>query len=274
MNFASCEAAFSSALLLVRMPAAASPTTKHFDIRAATDRDFKRVLDFYKQHVTPALPAPTAKTVGDTIVQGRILLVEAHGTSEIVASGAVFELSPMTALTYVGELAGMRATRAVGGLQPVTMQALLLGLRLLGHVTTEPRVLRKGATNSIVATVHESNFASIRNIEGIGMKPLLERPGWFHYDELVWHGYVVGSEWKYYYADIDTILEVLRVLIPVGLLDREIRLTRIEKTTNQPEELRFHLQLQDVAGAEGDLREIFQSRTGVDLVAPPHDIAF
>src|SRR6185436_7839687 len=103
------------------------------------------------------LPAPTAKTVGDTIAQGRILLVEAQGVAEIVASGALFDLSPATALTYVAELAGMRTTRAVGGLTPVTMQALLLGLRLLGHVTTEPRVARKGATNSIVATVHAGN---------------------------------------------------------------------------------------------------------------------
>jgi len=247
---------------------------KHFIVRAATDRDFKKVLEFYKQHVTAALPAPTAKTVGDTIAQGRILLVEAQGASEIVASGAVFDLSPMNALTYVGELAGMRATRAVGGLGPVTMQALLLGLRLLGHVTTEPKVVRKGATSSIVATVQASNRASIRNIEGVGMKPLVKRPEWFHYDELVWHGYVVSSEWKYYYAAAETIVEVLRQLSLIGLFEHEIGLARIEKTSGQPEELRFRLELSDIARAEGDLRAIIASGSGVDLVAPPLDIVF
>ena len=256
------------------MVVAATPPTKHFDIRPATDRDFKRVLDFYGQHYTAASPAPTAKTVGDTIAQGRILLVEGRDSSEIAASGAIFDLSPASALTYVGELAGMRATRAVGGLQPVSMQALLLGLRLLGHVTTEPTVVRKGATNSIIATVQASNARSIANIEGVGMKPLVRRPEWFHYDELVWHGYVIGTEWQYYYADIDTIVAVLRMFSAVGLFDHEIRLSRIESESGQAENFEFHLQLPDLRRAEGDLREILQNQTGVDLVPPPEEIVF
>jgi len=256
------------------MAVAATPRTKHFDIRPATDRDFKRVLDFYRQHYTAALPAPTAKTVGDTISQGRILLVEGRDSSDIAASGAIFDLSPASALTYVGELAGMRATRAVGGLQPVSMQALLLGLRLLGHVTTEPTVARKGATNSVIATVQASNVRSIANIEGVGMKPLVRRPEWFHYDELVWHGYVVGTEWQYYYADIDTIVAVLRMFSAVGLFEREIKLSRTESESGQAENFEFHLLLPDLGRAEGDLREILQNGTGVDLVAPPEEIVF
>ncbi len=256
------------------MAVASTPSTKHLDIRPATDRDFKRVLDFYGQHYTAASPAPTAKTVGDTIAQGRILLVEGRNSSEIAASGAIFDLSPASALTYVGELAGMRATRAVGGLRPVSMQALLLGLRLLGHVTTEPTVVRKGATNSIIATVQASNARSIANIEGVGMKPLVRRPGWFHYDELVWHGYIIGTEWQYYYADIDTIVAVLRMFSTVGLFDHEIRLSRIESESAQAENFEFHLLLPDLRRAEGDLREILQNRTGVDLVPPPEEIVF
>src|SRR5262245_41271551 len=173
------------------MPAATEPTTKHFSIRQATLNDFKPLLEFYRRHATDALPAPTAKTVGDTIKQGRILLVEEQSTSEIVASGAVFDLSPSAALTYVGELAGMRATRAVGGLRPLSMQFVLVGLRLLGLVATEAKGLRKGVTNSIITMVKEGNAASIRNIEATGMKPLEQRPEWFRYDEFVWHGRVV-----------------------------------------------------------------------------------
>jgi hypothetical protein len=256
------------------MAVAATLPTKHFDIRPATDRDFKRVLNFYRQHYTAASPAPTAKTVGDTIAQGRLLLVEGRDSSQIAASGAIFDLSPASALTYVGELAGMRATRAVGGLQPVSMQALLLGLRLLGHVTTEPTVVRRGATNSIIATVQASNARSIANIEGIGMKPLVRRPEWFHYDELVWHGYVIGTEWQYYYADIDTIVAVLRMFSAVGLFDQEIRLSRIESESGQAENFGFHLQLPELCRADGDLREILQNRMGVDLVPPPEEIVF
>ena len=106
------------------------------------------------------------------------------------------------------------------------------------------------------------------------MKPLVRRPGWFHYDELVWHGYIIGTEWQYYYADIDTIVAVLRMFSTVGLFDHEIRLSRIESESGQAENFEFHLQLPDLRRAEGDLREILQNRTGVDLVPPPEEIVF
>jgi len=258
------------------MPSATEPTTRHFNVRQASLSDFKALLEFYRRHATAALPAPTAKTVGDTIKQGRILLVEEQATSAIVASGAVFDLSPSAALTYVGELAGMRATRAVGGLRPLTMQFVLIGLRLLGLVATELQGLKKGVTNSIITIVKESNTASIRNIEATGMKPLQQRPEWFRYDEFVWHGHVVDTEWKYYYADAETVVEVLRQLSAVGLFEGELKLSRTEKGTNQPESCVFHLQLKDISRAEKDLRAILDDKAGpgVDLVAPPDDLVF
>jgi hypothetical protein len=138
----------------------------------------------------------------------------------------------------------------------------------------EPTVVRKGATSSIIATVQASNARSIANIEGIGMKPVIRRPEWFHYDELVWHGYVIGTEWQYYYADIDTIVAALRMFAAVGLFDHVVRLSRIESKSGQTENFEFHLQLPDLRRAEGDLRQILENRTGVDLVAPPAEIVF
>jgi hypothetical protein len=253
---------------------ASDPTTRHYTVRQAAVRDFRALLAFYREHASDALSPPSAKTVGDTIGQGRILLVEEQASAAIVASGALFELSPTVALTYVGELAGMRATRAVGGLKPMTIQAVLLGLRLLGHVANEAQALRKGATRSIVTIVKEDNAASIRNIESIGMKPLLRRPDWFQYDEFMWYGAAGGPEWKYYYADPGTVVEALRQLAAVGLFENQIRLNRIDRASGQAEEFAFHLQLKDIARAAPDLKGILESGAGVDLVSPPDDIQF
>lgn len=251
-----------------------APPTRHFTVRQATIRDFRALLAFYREHATDALSPPSAKTVGDTIGQGRILVVGEQVSSAIVASGALFELSPSVALTYVGELAGMRATRAVGGLGPMTIQGVLLGLRLLGHVANEARGVRRGATSSIVTIVKEDNAASIRNIEAVGMKPLLRRPEWFHYDEFIWHGAAGGPGWKYYYADPDTVMEALRQLAAVGLFENEIRLDRVDRASGQAEDFVFHLQLQDIARAQPDLKGLLESKTGVDLVSPPDEIQF
>ena len=77
-----------------------------FRIRQASRDDFQALLDFYAGNKSAALPIPTVKVVGDTIEQGRILVVQPSGEERIVASAAVFQLTPQSALTYTGELAG------------------------------------------------------------------------------------------------------------------------------------------------------------------------
>jgi ATP:corrinoid adenosyltransferase len=46
----------------------------------------------------------------------------------------------------------------------------------------------------------------------VGFLELPERPKWFRYNELAWHGSIVEREWKYYYANNETIMKVANVL--------------------------------------------------------------
>lgn len=149
-----------------------------FLIRQAERGDFQALPDFYAGNQSAALPIPSVKVVGDTIEQGRILVVQPVGGNRMVASTAVFQLTPQSALTYTGELARMRASTEVRGLGPASMKVLLLGLRLIGHVALEPAPAAPSATNSLIAIGKSDNVRSIANIEAIGMKPLSARPGW------------------------------------------------------------------------------------------------
>lgn len=243
-----------------------------FRIRQASRDDFQALLDFYAGNKSAALPIPTVKVVGDTIEQGRILVVQPTGEDRIVASAAVFQLTPQSALTYTGELAGMRATTDVGGLGPASMQTLLLGLRLIGHVALEPASAAPGATNSLIAIVKSDNARSIANIEAIGMKPLGARPGWMQYDEQSWHGKIVDDEWRYYFADNDTIVKALHILVPLGLLGGDISLERTDRQSDARHRFEFHLELPDLVFALGDLEDIQSGRAVVELVRPPAQI--
>ena len=243
-----------------------------FRIRRAERGDFQALLDFYAGNQSAALPIPTVKVVGDTIEEGRILVVQPAGEDRLVASAAVFQLTPQAALTYTGELAGMRATAEVGGLGPASMQILLLGLRLLGHIALEPVQVGPGTTKSLIAIVKSDNARSIANVEAIGMKPLGARPGWMKYDEQSWHGRIVDGEWRYYFADNDTIVKALNILAPLGLASGKMRLERTDKKSHVLQQFEFHLELPDLKFAADDLEDIRSGRAVVDLVQPPAQI--
>ena len=250
------------------------PIIKNFRVRQALFSDFNKLLEFYEAEHSPELPLEPAKVVGDTIAAGRILIVESTSEPGIPASGAVFQQTPQASLTYVGELAGMRVTNVVGGAGPISVQMMLIGLRLLGHVAYEPKVSAKGATNSLVTIIKHDNTRSIENIEAMGLKPLVARPAWMKFNEIGWHGKIVESEWKYYYADNVSIVRSLQLLSNVGLFEGVIVLTRTNKKTGNEEEFRFALELNDLTFASKDLHMILDGKTVVDLVPPPAAVVF
>jgi hypothetical protein len=174
-------------------------------LRQAKLGDFERIQSFYEDNLHENLPPPPSRDIADTIDIGRLLVLEGVQDSAILACGAIFRLSPNASKTYVGELAGMRVLRAVGGLQPFNAQTLLIGARLLGHAATDVEP-GDGRTNSLVAIVKKGNRPSKTNIEQALFHPLEQRPSWFRYDELSWHGSIVADEWSYYYASHATVL--------------------------------------------------------------------
>ena len=217
----------------------------------------------------------TAKTVGDAIESGRLLLVKPWSGSEIAAAGALFQLTPQASLTYVAELAGMRVTGAVGGLQPVSMQKVLIGLRLLGHAAGEREPCREGATNSIIAAIHKDNGASIKNIEKMALQSLPEPfPDWLRHNQIGWYGAAVDDTWRHYYADNEACIRSVDLLDSVGLFTRIIRLHRTNSDSGQTEDFEFYLELNDLYDAAKDLKAIQQRTAQVALVRPPPSLAF
>jgi hypothetical protein len=249
-----------------------SPVLQRFRIRQALSHDFNRLLIFYLENKSPVLPLESAKTIGDAIETGRILIVESYDGDygPILASGSVFQLTPQASPTYVAELAGMRVTKTLGGAQPINVQMMLIGLRLLGHAALEPEPLMRGATNSIIAAVHKKNETSFGNLEAMQMHPLPPPlPAWLAYNQISWYGSAVNDDWRYYYADNDTIVRSLMALGDVGLFGGEITLHRQNRTNGQHELFKFVLDLNELLYATEDLLSISCGATRVALMPPP-----
>jgi hypothetical protein len=248
---------------------------RKFRIRRAFNSDFKGLLDFYQRHRSPALPLETAKVVGDAIDSGRLLVVKPWSGSETAAAGSLFQLTPQASLTYVSELAGMRVTGMVGGLRPVSMQKVLIGLRLLGHAAGEREPFRAGATNSIIAAVHRDNRDSIENIEEMALRSLPEPfPDWLRHNQIGWYGTAVDETWRHYYADNEACVRSVELLESVGLFTRIIRLHRTNRDSGLTEDFEFYVELNDLHDAAEDLKAIQQRKAHVALVPPPPSLVF
>lgn len=247
---------------------------QEFHLRPAYYSDFKDLFDFYPRHKSDALPLETSKSIGDALDLGRILLVTPWSGSDIAATGALFQLTPQASLTYVGELAAMRVTNTVGGLGPLSMQQVLVGLRVLGFVALESVSLMEGATNSIITAVHHKNGTSRANIEAMGLKPMPEPfPDWLVYNRLS-YGLANDDTWQYYYADHDTCVQSIERLASVGLFSNVIRLGRRNKNNGQLEQFELHLELDELRYAFKDLKAVHAGKQRLALVRPSPSLLF
>lgn len=247
---------------------------QEFRIKPANYSDFKSLLDFYPHHRSDVLPLETSKSIGDALDLGRILLVMPESCSDIAATGALFQLTPQASLTYVGELAAMRVMHMVGGLEPLSMQQVLVGLRVLGFIALESEPLLEGATNSIITAVHRENGTSRANIEAMGLKPMPEPfPDWLVYNRLS-YGLANDDTWQYYYADHDTCVRSIERLASVGLFSSVIRLSRRNKNGGQFEQFELHLELAELRYAFKDFKAIQAGKQHVALVRPPPSLLF
>jgi len=236
-------------------------------VRKAKLREINAIHDFYRSHPSGNLPLPQTKLIAETIRSGRVLVVDTGAEPRVLAVAALFELSPTEALTYVAELSGMARDKALAGLKPISVQVLLIALRVLGFVVAQGEAV--SGTQSLISIVKKDNDESRRNLERAGFKPMAgPRPDWMKFDELGWHGKVVTDEWTYHYADNETVVAILRIMGD-ELFDGQLKLGSGDDVTYPRKDFVVDIDLPDILRAVDDLIAIRDGRIKVDLVSPP-----
>lgn len=246
-------------------------TTRQLILRQAVSTDLTRLMGFYREHTSVALPAPPVATLGSALSTGRFLLIEPLDGGAILASAAIFDYSPPGWRTYVGELSGTRVTAPLNGFGPIGVQRLLLGARLLGHAATQSEHMQ-GCSSSLLTVVKSDNHNSIRNVEAAGFARLERRPDWIRYDEHSWNGAIVGDEWSYYVASDPTVRQAFADLAGVGIFSGAVRLSRNNRQTGEQEVIVIRSMLKDLDMSQEDLRAIHDGVRSSELDLPPDDL--
>lgn len=240
------------------------------DLRQAEPSEIARLMIFYQANRSDALPVPSAKTLGDAMSEGRLLVVEADRQSPILAAAAIFGCSPQGWRTYVGELSGTRVTDTLNGYRPLGMQRILLAARVLGHVALN-NTIGPNASSTLIVVVKADNERSVRNVADAGFIPLSHRPDWMIHDEHDWYGEPVGTEWLYFVATDQTARQAYADLDGAGVFTGAVRLSRLSRSTGQTESLTIRCHLEDLQTARRDLADI-HAGASAGLSPPPREL--
>jgi hypothetical protein len=238
-----------------------------FLLRQAIVRDFNKLIEFYRKEHSDALPAPSARAIGDAIERDQLLLIEGNGA--IVATAGTFHMSPFNAVHSVAELAGTRVTRPVGGTKPIRMQCILVVLRMILHAAGRYEALEPGAQDTLLSLIRKTNKTSADNVKSCGFIPLPDpRPAWLEYDEISWNGKLVTDEWDYFYATDDTVRTCANRFFGHGMNKGVIALQ--QGSAAQPINLR--IDLPGLAYQLDDLRAVARGDHRISLGLPPADL--
>jgi hypothetical protein len=241
-------------------------------IRQATTGLFDELRALYTANASPHLPAPGIKDLARAIEEGRIIIVSSKG--KIVASSAIFDFSPPEAITHVLELSATLVTPAIGGLTPINMQSILMGLRLSQYVAMETIKVEADVTQSLIVIVRKTNEQSNRNILAASFVPLVALPEWINYEELSWHGTAESGEWNYYYATDDTVRTNIRALLDLGLARNKFELSRVNRKSGEEEHYAVHIDMRFIQNSIEDIVKIADGTLTVGLSSPPDDLRF
>lgn len=236
--------------------------------RPGTLEDRQALRALYKREHSPMLPPPDNKDLETALRDGRFVVGETE-QGEIVACATLIPFSPVGSLTYVGELTGAFVDKRFRGGNPVSLQTLMLGLRILHHVVLEGEPV-KPATNTLMTIVRKGNANSLANAKKAGFVECEALPDWMEYDKLSWHGEDCDKdEWQCFRATSDTVQRLARRLVDNGLLGGKLDIA----TSSGDVEIELTGFRELELGAE-DIRKIASGEYRVDLSDLPGELAY
>lgn len=215
-------------------------------LRLARIGDLDSLMQFYAAEHSASLPAPSSSALVQAIESSQLLLV-AGEQDELLATAGTFDVTSPTARHYVGELAGTRVKKTLGGTAPIRIQTMLIVVRVLLLATAGVEAL-EGSKTSLLAIIRKTNERSRTNILDCGFEILNHRPGWLIYDELSWNGKTADDEWDYFRATDQTVRHCANLY-----LQHDIRRGRILLTMRDGERAFLKIDLPGLTDQAGEL---------------------
>lgn len=198
-----------------------------YALRLASREDFDAVMAFYADQHSIRLPAPSFRSLTQAIENYQLLIVVDSHDGTIAATAGTFDMTSPVIAHHVGELAGTRVTRRLGGIRPWRMQTILIVLRVLMLAASSV----EGSEISLIVIIRKDNDASRSNILTCGFEPLETRPAWLLYDALSWNGQTAADEWDYFHATQETARRCAEIYMDAKLYRPAITLAMADQPT-------------------------------------------
>lgn len=180
---------------------------ENYIIRSAVLSDNDALMDFYTDDEQETLPPPGYADLKDAL-QKQSLLTAKKENGIIAAAAGYFEYARSDETHMIYELAGTRVRNNIGRLTGVSLQQILISLRVIQIAATEAGPV------SLISSA--KSLRSIENLAFLGMEEIVPRPRWFEFDTCSWTRMTERSQWKHLLATERTIDRAIEILNAVN----------------------------------------------------------
>jgi hypothetical protein len=179
--------------------------------------------EFYSCNSRKYLPAPDADLLDDVVYDNSLFIV-VNRLEEIVAAAGVFPLcyaksADEISILKVYELAGMALNPRVGGLNPFTIQDILISVRVLSLAAAQEKLL------CLVSSVVNLNQRSSDSLMKMGFRREQSPPRWLRLLQQSWivDDSVEVADFIFQPAAISACVKCLReaLAMPLHRVNRE-----------------------------------------------------
>jgi len=175
-------------------------------LRGAQSPDLPALMRFYRATETDTLPPPSLQTLVRSLDVGSLLIAQNASDGAILATAGYFDYIKTSDAHQVFELAGTRVTGAIGRLAPLSLQQILLAVRLFQIASTE------GGDHPISVISSARHPKSIANLQALQMAEIAEMPAWLEYDTCSWTRQSERTNWRHFLATPASMRTALAIL--------------------------------------------------------------
>jgi hypothetical protein len=176
-----------------------------YTIEGARLLQIDTLMSFYTTDERDTLPAPSYGDLKEALRQQSLLTVTKADDGAVAATAGYFEYARSDENSMIYELAGTRVKNNIGRLKEISLQQILLSLRIIQVVVTEAGPV------GVISSAKSSR--SIENLISLAMEEILPKPAWFEFDTCSWTRMEDRPKWKHFAATMRSVDEAIKILV-------------------------------------------------------------
>lgn len=253
------------------------PLATDLHMRLADEADILSIKAFYLDRMREAaeakraaLPIPSLLEIAEAVERRQFVMVEG-ACGAILAVAGIFRVLEHADGRFL-ELSGMATHPDVGGLQPHSLQDLMIAVRMARY--SSDLFDEGGATSVLAAFARKSNRRSCDNLVKAGLVLSDRQPAWMVGEYVSWFGWDDADAWHRFEVAAKALVRAAELVLTTMSGGRPFELMRTNRDSGIESRFRLTVAPRVVGAVLDTLRLIVDDRESIRVPDLPDVIEF